>query len=91
MSLNRWDKKRDANDLPLQVYAKSRGCEIIPHDKYDWELLTPDRRNLMVEIKTKTGRLTKSQQKYLLDGWPLRIVRCEADIDELIDEVEFTA
>lgn len=50
------------------------GAQYIILDAFDLLVLFRG-RTVMLEVKTKTGRLTDSQKELIARGWPLVIVR----------------
>lgn len=74
MSLTRWAAKRDDNEGDVVRAITQVGAQHLRLDAFDLLVLFRGRIH-MLEVKTKTGRLTDSQQDLIATGWPLRIVR----------------
>ena len=64
MGLNRFAKRRDANEKPLLAAAKQLGAKLWPLDTPCDHLMLWRTRWYPVEIKVKTGRLTENQEEF---------------------------
>jgi hypothetical protein len=74
MALTRWASKRDGNEGDVMRAITKVGAKYIILDAFDLLVLFRG-RTFMLEVKTKTGRLTDSQETLLATGWPLLVVR----------------
>ena len=76
VSLNRYSARRDKNEASIVAALKQLGCSIERVNCIDLMVLTPDRKVLLLEIKTPESkkRLTKTQQRLIEDGWPIHII-----------------
>ena len=76
MSLNRFAKKRDANERAIIAALEARGCDVEPLGDAPFDLLvTRDREALwLLEVKTKAGRLTPRQEAFR-ERFPVCVVR----------------
>jgi hypothetical protein len=83
VSLNRYSARRDKNEAKIVTALKQLGCSIERVDCIDLMVLTPDRKVLLLEIKTPESkkRLTKMQQHLIAEGWPIHII---SNIDEAV-------
>lgn len=54
-----------------------------PYDLLCWRYHAGRWEFMMVEVKSKVGRLTPSQSRAIEQGRPTRVVRSLADVDEL--------
>jgi len=64
VSLNRYAKRRDANEKPLVAAAIQMGAQLWPLDEpCDWLMLWR-RTWYPVEIKIRTGKLTDNQKTF---------------------------
>ncbi len=73
MSLNRYAKKRDANEPEIVAALEAVGAEVMRLDVVD--LLVYFRGALyLLEVKTAKGTLTAVQKK-LFPRWPIHVVR----------------
>ena len=68
------DNKRDANEREIIDALQSIGAKVIQLDRFDL-LVKYKEKIFLIEVKSKTGKLTESQQELIDDGWPLNIVR----------------
>jgi len=91
MKRRAYAKRRDANELEVVGIFVDMGCAVLRLDVFDLLVLTPDRRVLMVEVKTENGRLTAKQDELILNGWPLHIVRTVEEAIALVEAREFEA
>ena len=82
MSINRWDKRTDANERDIIRAMEKIGAKIYRVAKPLDLLVTFRQRTLLMEVKTEDGKLTKVQEDFLAI-WPgeVHIVR---SIDEAI-------
>lgn len=87
MSVRRYAAKRDGNETEIAKALRKAGCLVKFQTDYDL-LVYRGGRLYMLEVKTKSGRLTASQRKLLDEGWPLQIVRSE---DEALEAVGLKA
>ena len=92
MSKNRNAKKRDKDEDWIIEELESAGHKVMQLDKFD--LLVKNGKTgglVMLEIKSLHGRLTISQEKMLMDGWPLRIARTPSEAIDAVEREEFEA
>jgi len=76
MGINRHAARRDANEAEIVAALERIGCRVLRLKEVDLLVLSRRKDELyLLEIKTKTGRVTASQQKLIDDGWPLAVVR----------------
>ena len=80
MSLNRWDKRTDANERDIIRAMERIGAKIYRIAKPLDLLVTFRQRTLLMEVKTDKGTLTKAQEDFL-SAWP-----GEAHIVRSVDE-----
>ena len=80
MSLNRWDKRTDANERDIIRAMERIGAKIYRIAKPLDLLVTFRQRTLLMECKTDKGVLTKAQEDFLA-SWP-----GEAHIVRSVDE-----
>jgi hypothetical protein len=78
MSLKRHNPKRDKNEREIVAALRLLGCKVMLLDQVDLLVLHNEQLYLM-EVKTAEGRMTKSQEALVKDGWPLYIVRTVDD------------
>ena len=78
MSLKRHNPKRDTNEREIVAALRLVGCKVMRLDQVDLLVLHNGRLYLM-EVKTPEGRMTKSQEALVKDGWPLHIIRTVDD------------
>lgn len=74
MGINRHAARRDANEAEIVAALERIGCRVLRLKEVDLLVCRRDELYLL-EIKTRTGRVTASQQKLIDDGWPLAVVR----------------
>lgn len=76
MSLRRHNAKRDANEGIIIAALEASGCLVQRLDTpCDLLVLLPAGRGIIVvEVKTKTGTLTKDQAEFAR-YWPLHVIR----------------
>lgn len=89
----RHGKRRDTNE-PEIIEALEQTGRFLVMKLTEFDLLVYDRqtgRLVMMEVKTKTGKLTKSQEAMLMAGWPLRIVRTPQEALDAATAEAFTA
>ena len=65
MSLNRWAKKRDANEGDIIEYLEKRGFSVCQMDQPLDLLVGRNKKNYLVEVKTLKGKLTEPQEKFI--------------------------
>lgn len=83
MSIRRHDAKRDANEPMIVAAFEALFCQVHRMDT-PCDLLVQHRGQiLLVEVKTKDGRLTKDQAEFQ-QTWPLHVVRSVDDAIALI-------
>ena len=80
MSLNRYDKRTDANESSIIQAMQKIGAHVYRIAKPLDLLVTFRNRTLLMEVKTDKGKLTPVQEKFLAT-WP-----GEAHIVRTIDE-----
>lgn len=80
MGLRRYANKRDANEAAIVRALESLGCLVYRMDKPVDLLVLLRRRVYLVEVKTKTGKLTE-EQKDFAKFWPIHVIR---SVDEAI-------
>ena len=78
MSLKRHNPKRDKNEREIVAALRLLGCKVMLLDQVDLLVLHNEQLYLM-EVKTAEGRMTKSQEGLVKDGWPLFIIRSVDD------------
>ena len=78
MSLKRHNPKRDKNEREIVAALRLLGCKVMLLDQVDLLVLHNEQLYLM-EVKTAEGRMTKSQEGLVKDGWPLSIIRSVDD------------
>lgn len=75
MSLNRYAKKRDANEQVIIEKLQSFGYDVEPLGDAPFDLLvTRDERLWLLEVKGKRGKLTPRQVAFR-ERFPVRVVR----------------
>ena len=74
MGLSRWGTRRDGNEGEVMRAIAKVGALYIILDAFDLLVLFRG-RTYMMEVKTRTGKLTDSQKELLNRGWPLHVVR----------------
>lgn len=67
MSLNRWAKRRDSNELEIIDEFERLGFSVCRIDTPLDLIVGKNDRNYLVEVKTASGRLTKDQQQFIRD------------------------
>lgn len=88
MSLNRYAKKRDANEAAISDALRKLGFKVLQLDKFDLLVNDTKRKRLtMLEVKTAKGKLTKSQHE-LSDTFPVWYVRT---LDDALNALEWSA
>ncbi len=66
--------KRDANEPSIVQALLFAGCRVYPLDRpYDLLVLRAGRLYLL-EVKSKRGTLTPSQEALMAEGWPVTVV-----------------
>lgn len=75
MTILRWNPKRDFNEADIVSALNRCGRHCLRLDAFDLLVLNPNRTVVMLEIKTKAGKLTVLQQAMIAQGWPLKVVR----------------
>jgi AmiR/NasT family two-component response regulator len=83
VTIKRWSAKRDKNERQIVEALRSIGCEVERMDAVDLLVLYQG-QVLLLEVKSPTGRLTKTQNLMLERGWPIRVVGC---VDEALKAV----
>jgi len=78
VSIKRHNPKRDQNEREIVAALRLMGCKVLLLDQVDLLVLHQGSLYLM-EVKTTKGRLTKSQEGLLAEGWPLHVVRTVDD------------
>lgn len=86
MGLNRYSKRRDANESEIVKALRAIGCTVMQTDAVDLIVGVNSKTNLLMEIKTETGKLKPSQEK-LLQTWrgQYAIVRTVEEAINLVD------
>jgi|TARA_R110000824_G_scaffold49264_3_gene138296 hypothetical protein len=74
MSLHSYSARRDRNERQIVDGLRSMGALVIRLQVVDLLVLYRDQL-YMIEVKTDTGRLTRTQQKMTEEGWPIHIAR----------------
>lgn len=83
MTLNRYAKRRDANDPALVEAARKIGLKVwITSDLGDW-LVQYGKLQRLVEVKTEDGKLSEAQARRKQQGLNAFIVRTVDDVLEL--------
>lgn len=83
MTLNRFAKRRDANEPELVSAARRAGLRVwITSELGDW-LVQYGRLQRLVECKTETGKLTDAQARRKQQGLQAHVVRTVDDVLEL--------
>ena len=85
MTLNRYAKKRDANEKEIVDALESIGCTVCRLDRPCDLIVGYRARNYLIEIKTPNGRLTKAQQDFI-PAWKGQ-VRVLETVDEALELV----
>lgn len=84
MSLRRYANKRDANEAGIIAAFEAIGCMVYRLDK-PCDLLVLHHGNvLLVEVKTRTGKLTRDQQLFA-QYWPIHVIRSVDDAIRLVN------
>lgn len=85
MSIRRHNAKRDANEGQIIAAFESLKCQVKRLDvPVDLLVLLPGGRGLLlVEVKTRTGTLTKDQAAFVRT-WPVHVVRSVDDAISLV-------
>lgn len=73
MKRKSYAKKRDANEPEIVDALRKVGCKIVYLDWVDL-LVNYKGKVYLIEVKTKTGKLTSDQEKNF-KHWPIHIVR----------------
>ena len=85
MTLNRYAKRRDKNEAEIVAALESIGCTVCRLDR-PCDLLIGFRSfNLLIEVKSPGGRLTKAQQDFI-PAWKGQ-VRVLETVEEAIELV----
>lgn len=83
MSIRRHNAKRDANEPLIVAALEALGC-IVHRMDTPCDLLAQHRGQiLLIEVKTKDGRLTADQARFA-ENWPMHVVRTVDDAIALI-------
>ena len=83
MTLNRYAKRRDANEPELVAAARRIGLKVwITSELGDW-LVQYGKLQRLVEVKTEDGKLSESQAKRKQQGLNAYVVRTVDDVLEL--------
>lgn len=87
MSLNRYAKRRDANEPEIIEALEKAGCTVHRLDTPCDLLVGKGARNFLVEVKVPGGRLTRQQKDFIRD-WrgQIRIVESAEEALELVRE-----
>jgi hypothetical protein len=91
VSINRYAKRRDANEREIIEALEGRGHMVKQDDFVDLVVQRPDGKIVLLEVKTHNGRLTKSQEQMLGEGWLFHIVRTPAEAIAAVEREEFEA
>jgi hypothetical protein len=76
LTLNRYAKQRDTNEPEIVAAFEAAGWIVVKHVAYDMDVFPPgELRSYPVEVKTKAGRVTESQNALMARGVPLLVVR----------------
>lgn len=84
MSLNRYAKRRDANEPEIFAAIQAAGYLVERMDL--WDLLVQHRatgETFIVEVKTEGGAYTKRQKRMLKAGWKVLEARGVEDLAPL--------
>jgi Holliday junction resolvase len=65
VSLNRYAKRRDANEKQIVDALQAVGASVVRLDKPLDLLVGINGRCYIIEVKTEKGRLTKDQKKFI--------------------------
>ena len=84
MSLNRYAKKRDANELEIVQALEVLGFSVERLDTPVDLLVGKFGVTLLVEVKTKTGKLTKAQKKFINRDWQGGAVIVAQNVDDIL-------
>lgn len=87
MSLKRFAARRDANEAAIFTALRKAGALVLPLDKFD-ALILYRGRVTMIDVKTKSGRATLTQEALKAAGWPLHYVRDELSALKAIGAVK---
>ena len=75
-------RKRDSNEPPIVRALEKIGVRVHRVSSKGFaDLIAFSKTHgiVLIEVKSKKGRLTAAQVEHRQDGWPVAIVRCEAD------------
>ncbi len=88
MSIHRWDAKRDENEPEIVATFEGLGCSVYKIGQPCDLLLGYKGESFLIEVKTKTGKLTPNQVKFT-KGWKgsYFIVRSADEAIELINKI----
>lgn len=90
MGLRRFANKRDANEPAIVRALEALGCLVHRMDKPVDLLVSHRGRVLLVEVKTKRGKLTGDQQTFS-EHWPIHVVRTVDEAFALVQAVRKAA
>lgn len=91
MSLNRYAKRRDANEREIITALETRGHLVKQDDFVDLVVQRPDGKIVLLEVKTANGRLTNKQMDDIAAGWLFHIVRTPEEAIEAVEREELQA
>lgn len=83
MGLRRYANKRDENEGAIIAALEAMGCLVKRIDTPADLLVNHHGTVLLVEVKTRTGRLTDDQRAFA-EHWPLHIVKSPEDAIALV-------
>ena len=84
VSIKRHNPKRDKNEREIVAALRLVGCKVMLLDQVDLLVLHNEQLYLM-EVKAPDGRMTKSQEALVKEGWPLYIIRTVDDALSALD------
>lgn len=89
MTLNRYAKRRDANEREIIQALEARGYLVKQDDFVDLVVQRQDGKIVLLEVKSANGRLTKLQSADIAAGWLFHIVRTPEEAIEAVEREEF--
>jgi len=78
MGLRRFANKRDANEAGIIAALEALGCLVHRMDKPVDLLVLHRGRVMLVEVKTRKGKLTADQETFS-EAWPIHVLRSVED------------
>jgi hypothetical protein len=73
--LRRYANRRDASEPAIVQALEAMGCSVVRMDKPVDLLVRIGSKNLLCEVKTGKGKLTKEQEAFMAAGWEVWILR----------------